>query len=96
VTNPTTKTTFILADSRRDHLKRIAIARKTTVTELLAEGADLVIAKYQRAQDGEDLERLARAAAARMRGFYSGPSASDRIDRVVYGVPKQRRQRRGK
>ena len=90
-----TKTTFLLADSRRDHLKQIAIANKTTVTELLAEGADLVIAKYRRAEDREELERRARQAAKAMRqGFYSGRSLSGRIDEVVYRVPGKRRPRK--
>jgi hypothetical protein len=89
-----TKTTFLLADSRRDHLKRIAIANKTTVTELLAEGADLVIAKYRRAFDKQELERRAREAAEMLRrGLYAGPSLSERIDEVVYRVPGKRRRR---
>ena len=91
---PLTKTTFLLADSRRDQLKRIAIARKTTVTDLLAEGADLVIAKYRRREDIENLARRAREAAQTMRlGFYSGPPLGDRIDEVVYGVAGRRRPR---
>ena len=54
-----TKTTFLLSDSRRAKLKKLAAERDTTVTELLAEGADLVLEKYRRVEDWETLQRRA-------------------------------------
>jgi sugar phosphate isomerase/epimerase len=90
-----TKTTFILSDSRRAKLKKLAAERDTTVTELLAEGADLVLEKYRRVEDWETLQRRAKAARERMRaGLYSGPSVSHHIDDVVYPVRRAKRRRR--
>ena len=87
-----TKSTFFLADSRRAALKSIAAERKTTVTELLAEGADMVIEKYRGLADREELEKRAARARERMRqGLYSGPGVSERIDEIVY--PTRRRKR---
>lgn len=80
-----TKTTFIVADSRRAALKAIAVERKTTVTALLSEGADLVIEKYRGLADAEELARRAANARASLRaGLYDGPPAAQKVDAVVY------------
>ncbi len=90
-----TKTTFLLSDSRRARLKALAAERGTTVTELLAEGADLVLEKYQQRADRDVLEARAREATARLRaGLYDGPGVSGSIDQVVYPVRSKRSGRR--
>jgi hypothetical protein len=87
-----TKSTFLLADSRRAALKSIAVERRTTVTSLLAEGADLVIEKYRGLADREELVRRAETARlALRRGLFDGPGIASRVDAIVY--PKQRRKR---
>ena len=87
-----TKSTFLLSDSRRARLKAIGVEQRKTVTELLAEGADLVIQKYQGVADRDELLRRAAGARVRMRkGLFKGPSLSDAVDSIVY--PKRRRKR---
>jgi hypothetical protein len=87
-----TKSTFFLADSRRARLKAIAVEHRTTVTELLAEGADLIIDKYRSRGDRAELERRAANARERLRqGLYSGPSISERSDAIVYPTRRRRR-----
>jgi len=82
-----TKTTFVLSDSRRARLKSLAVARQTTVTDLLAEGADLVLEKYARMADVNLLEERARKAREKMRrGFFDGGDSLGLVDEVVYGV----------
>lgn len=90
-----TKSTFFLADSRRASLKAIAVEHRTTVTRLLAEGADLVIEKYRALGDRAELERRAKIARAEMReGLFDGPGdASERIDEIVYPTRRRRRRR---
>jgi len=79
-----TKTTFLLSDSRRARLKSLAIARRMTVTELLAEGADLVLEKYERVADEALLEQRARRAREEMRrGIFRGYGVPS-VDDVVY------------
>jgi hypothetical protein len=81
-----TKTTFVLSDSRRARLKSLAIARRTTVTVLLAEGADLVLEKYGRMADQSLLDERGRKAREMMRqGFFHG-GALPSADEVVYGT----------
>jgi hypothetical protein len=86
------KTTLLLADSRRAALKAIAIERRTTVTALVSEGADLVIEKYRTLGDREELARRASAARLKLRaGLFAGPAAAERVDAVVY--PKRAKKR---
>jgi hypothetical protein len=92
-----TKTTFHLADDVRVRLKALGVEQNRTVTELLAEGADLVLQRYQGAADGAEVERRARALRERLRhGLYEGPAAADTADDLVYGArpPPRRRTRR--
>ena len=86
------KTTLLLADSRRAALKAIAIERRTTVTALVSEGADLVIEKYRMLGDGAELARRAAAARLKLRaGLFDGPAAAGRVDAIVYPRrPKKR------
>ena len=92
-----TKTTFILSDSRRTRLKTIALSRGTTVTALLAEGADLVLEKYERAADKQVLLERARKAREELRnGLFEGPAVSHRVDELVYGFgPEKGPAKRG-
>jgi hypothetical protein len=87
-----TKSTFFLADSRRAALKAIAAERRTTVTSLLAEGADLVIEKYRGLGDRAELERRAEAARqALRRGLYEGTPVAERADSIVYPTRRKKR-----
>jgi hypothetical protein len=88
-----TKTTFFLSDSRRLRLKSLAAKGGKTVTELLTEGADLVLAKYGALDDEAELTRRAKAARERLRaGLYSGPALDH--DEVLY--PRTRSKQRSK
>jgi hypothetical protein len=87
-----TKTTFHLSDSRRARLKVLAARSGKTVTQLLEEGADLVLDKYGARHDQAELERRARAARERLRqGLYSGPPVV--ADEVLYPRPRRKRGR---
>jgi hypothetical protein len=87
-----TKTTFFVSDSRRAALKALAVERRTTVTALLSEGADLVIDKYRGLADRDELARRAAAARASLRdGLYEGPPVAGVADKLVY--PTRRRKR---
>ncbi len=92
---PATKTTLYLPDSLRMRLKTLAAQRKTTVTELVSEGAEMVLARYQGKQDREALRRKADEARAEMRrGFFSSSEVSaDDIDAVVYGLRRRRKSK---
>ncbi len=80
-----TKTTFYLDDDLRQHLKGLAATLDRTVTDLLAEGARLVIDRHQGEVDRESLHRRAAAARERLRrGLYEGTSATGAIDNVLY------------
>lgn len=84
---PATKTTFFLADSRRARLKSVALARGTTVTELLAEGVSLILEKYERMGDRAALVERAESARRKLReGLFEGPSSPESVDDVVYGT----------
>jgi len=88
-----TKTTFYLPDDVRRRLKELAARRGRTVTQLLAEGADLVLARHGAAVDRETLAARAAEARSRLRrGLYSGPSLADAADDVVYGSARKRRR----
>jgi hypothetical protein len=92
-----TKTTFILSDSRRARLKSLAVARKTTVTDLLAEGADLVLEKYERMADKHLLTERARKAKEDLRrGLFEGQGPSRDADRIVYGTESGADQKQGR
>jgi hypothetical protein len=87
-----TKSTFLLSDVRRAKLKAIGAERKKTVTELLAEGADLVIEKYRGLADADELARAAaRSRELLRRGLYAGPSVSSKADKVLYPTRRKRR-----
>lgn len=92
-----TKTTFLLADSRRARLKAVAAARGVTVTDLLTEGADLVLAKYREGEDAAVLQERARRAREQLRaGLHDGPAGvtPDHIDDVVYATRRPRATKR--
>jgi hypothetical protein len=87
-----TKTTFHLSDSRRARLKVLAARHGKTVTELLEEGADLVLEKYASREDRAELDRRAQAARERLRrGLYSGPQVV--VDDVLYPIRARKRTR---
>lgn len=69
------------------------------MTELLAEGADLVLEKYERVADKELLLERARKAKDELRsGLFEGGDSSHAVDRIVYelGSPSEHKQRRPK
>jgi hypothetical protein len=89
-----TKTTLYLPDLLRTRLKTVAARRRTTVSALLAEGADLIVARYEGAADRAEL--AARAAAARKRlraGLYRGPGIARMADELAYGKATKRIRR---
>jgi predicted DNA-binding protein len=91
-----TKTTFYLSDETRARLKALALRRHKTVTELLAEGAELVLDRYLASVDREELDRRAAEAAERLRrGLYAGPAVSDTADALLYGRGERPRARHG-
>jgi predicted DNA-binding protein len=80
-----TKTTFYLSDGLRRRLKALAARRGTTVSKLLAEGAELVIARHQGEADREELLRRAREAERALReGLYEGASVAREADDLAY------------
>jgi hypothetical protein len=86
-----TKTTFYLTDDLRRRLKALAARRGTTVSKLLAEGAELVLSRHEGSADREELLRRARAAEAALRdGLYEGDSAARDADDIVYPRPETR------
>ena len=80
-----TKTTFYLRNSLRLRLKAAAIKWNKAVTDLLTEGAELVLARYDNRADQEELRRRAAKAREQLRrGLYSGPSVADAADAILY------------
>ncbi|MBI5481000.1 MAG: hypothetical protein HY906_19230 [Deltaproteobacteria bacterium] len=88
------KTTFYLTQSLRARLKAAAAHHGKSVKQLLAEGAELVLARYQGVADQEELRTRAAAAREKLRtGLYAGPSLSDAVDDVVYRPSSPGRRR---
>jgi len=84
---PSTKTTLYLPDDLRLRLKKAAAERGTTVSALIAEGAELVLARGQMARDKQELtERAARAWEKLRGGLFSHGAVADDVDALVYGV----------
>jgi hypothetical protein len=82
-----TKTTFYLSDHLRRRLKSLAARLGTTLSKLLAEGAEMVIARHQGEADRDELLRRARAAEEALRaGLYEGASVAREADDLVYPV----------
>jgi predicted DNA-binding protein len=91
-----TKTTFHLSTDLHRRLKTLAARRGTTVSRLLAEGAELMLARLGTEDDREELRRRAREAEAALRdGLYEGPAISRSADDVVYGPTDGARRRAG-
>ena len=86
-----TKTTFELESSLLKQLKTAAVRAGKSVRDLLTEGAQAVLEKYDALEDREVLLRRAEKARLRMRnGYFSGPaSLSANIDSLVYGVAER-------
>lgn len=82
-----TKTTFLLDDEIRAQLKQLAARRDRSMTDLLTEGARLVLDRYREADDRDELHRRALRARARLReGLYSDAAAvAEDADRTLYG-----------
>jgi hypothetical protein len=80
-----TKTTFHLRNSLRARLKAVATKQNKSVTDLLTQGAELILDKYENKADQEELRR--RAAKAReqfRRGLYAGPPVANAADAILY------------
>ena len=89
------KTTFYLSHALRARLKTLAAHRRKTVTELLTEGAQMVLDRYHRAADRESVRRLAyEARDALRRGLYEGPPITGSIDRILYPAPRDAKKPR--
>lgn len=92
-----TKTTFHLSADLHRRLKTAAARRGITVSKILAEGAELALARLETRGDREELLRRARAAGeALRRGLYEGPAISGAADEVVYGAGRDAGRRAGK
>ena len=83
-----TKTTFELDAGLLIQLKQVAARAGKSVRELLTEGAQSAIEKYERLGDHEELARRAKEARKRMReGYFNGAAdLSMNLDRLVYAV----------
>ncbi len=82
----TTKTTFHLPVALHRRLKTLAARRGSTISRLLAEGAELVLARLENEADHEELLRRAREAEEALRGgLYEGPSVARSADDLAYG-----------
>jgi hypothetical protein len=80
-----TKTTFLLSDTVRERLKTVAAQQRKSVKQLLTEGAEMVLSRYQGVADKAELEQRASAARERLRaGLYGGPPVADEVDRLLY------------
>ena len=83
-----TRTTLHLREDLRRRLKELAARRGTTLSALLVEGAEIVLARHRGDADREELRRRARAAARELRnGLYDGASLARDADRAVYPPP---------
>jgi len=95
-----TKTTLYLPDDLRVRLKKAAADRGTTVSALIAEGAERVLAREQMARDKRDLTARAAHAWETLRGgLFSHGAIADNVDALAYGVgaaPKPARTRRAR
>lgn len=89
-----TKTTLLLADDLRAQLKELTLRRGQTVTQLLTEGAKLILARYRGGLDAAEMTRRAQRLRRQFRkGIYRGPGVSDTVDELVYPVPRRARRR---
>jgi hypothetical protein len=80
-----TKTTLQLDDGLRMRLKELAARTRKTVTELITEGAELVLSRAEQRADRDELRRRAAGARERLRkGLYSGPAISATVDDLIY------------
>ncbi|HVE82885.1 MAG TPA: hypothetical protein VND93_08565 [Myxococcales bacterium] len=87
-----TKTTFLLSDTVRERLKTTAARQRKSVKQLLTEGAELVLARYQDVADRVELQRRASLARERLRaGLYGGPPVAGEVDRLLYDRQDDRR-----
>jgi hypothetical protein len=85
------KTTFMFEEGLRRRLKAAAARSGRTVTDLLVEGAELVLASEERKGDRGELTRRAKIAREKLRaGLYDGPGISDRVDQLLYAAEPKR------
>jgi hypothetical protein len=91
-----TKTTFHLPNSLRARLKAVATKQDKPVTDLLTQGAELVLDRYENMMDREELrQRAAKAREQLRRGLYAGPSVADSADAILYpGRPPSKRTKK--
>jgi len=81
------KTSLYLPELLHRRLKASAAQMNTTVSALLAEGADYIVSRYE--GGAQRTELVSRAAEARRRlreGIYSGVAVSGKADELAYGT----------
>ena len=89
-----TKTTFFLPNSLRARLKALAAKQNKPVTDLLIQGAELILDRYENQADLEELrQRAAKAREKLRRGLYAGPSVADSADAILYARERPRTKR---
>ncbi len=82
---PSSKTTLYLSATLHRRLKALAGRTGTTISRLLEEGAEWVLARSQGTADVEDLAKRAKEAEEELRaGLYEGPAVSRSADDVAY------------
>lgn len=85
-----TKTTFELDSSLLTQLKTTAARAGKSVRDLLTEGAEGVIEKYQNLGDREELRRRSKLARLKFVGGFRGANnLASNHDQVIYGVAER-------
>ncbi len=79
------KTTLYLSAALHRRLKSLAGRTGSTISKLIEEGAEWVLARSQGTADAEDLAKRAKEAEEELRGgLYEGPSVSRASDDLAY------------
>lgn len=80
------KTTLYLDASLRDRLKVESARANRSMSDLVAEGAELVLQRYVGQADADELRRRAENARRELRGgLYEGVSMAAEADTLLYG-----------
>jgi hypothetical protein len=91
------RTCLSLPELLHRRLKAAAVRLNTTVSALVAEGADYILSRHEGGAQRAELASRAAEARRRLReGIYGGAAVSDRADELAYGVRKESRPSRGR